>query len=230
MKKTIILSENAFNKIKRLMVQEAIKSNPYAFGPGGKDDYTRKLPSLDKVANLKVDRYKDHDLENSYKLWAETGFDKSSYEYIEWGNKLKSYLSFLAGGIEFVLNDKVRRINMNRPQWVFLDPSWLEDVVIRNQENEKHQSIYCLILKLSQNKVVWNDLFFNPIFEDLKNQISEIRQFVGKAIGVNPNLKLLLPLEQYRELTKFINDPSNAKPELFYEPQQQNFSDDEEDF
>ncbi len=228
MKKTIILNENTFKKIKKLIIKEAVKQNPYIFGTGGKDDYTKILSSLEKVPNLKIDRYKNYDLENSYKSWEKTGFDKNSYEYVEWGNNLKSYLSFLSGGIEFVLNDKVKRINMNRPQWVFLDPSWIEDVVTKNKDNEKHQSIYCLILKLSQNKVVWNDLFFNPIFEELKNEISEIRKFVGKAIGINPNLKSLLPIEQYRELTKFINDPNSAKPELFYEPPKQNFNDDED--
>jgi len=220
MKKTIILNENTFKKIKRMMIKEALasKPNPYKFGTGEGDDYTKTLPSLDKVSNLKVDRYKDKELETLYLEWEKVGFNKESFEYITWANKLIDYLKFLSGGIEFVLNDKVNRINMARPQWVLLDPAWIKDVVTGSENSEKHQSVYCLILKLSQNKVTWNDLFFNPIFEDLKNQIMQIRQFVSKALGKNMNFKLLLPIEQYRELTKYLNDPSSAKPERFVKP------------
>ena len=49
---------------------------------------------------------------------------------------------------------------------------------------------------------MWNDLFFNPIFEDIKKDFFEIRQFVGQALGKNMNYKLLLPIEEYREITK----------------------------
>ena len=67
---------------------------------------------------------------------------------------------------------------------------------------------------------MWNDLFFNPIFQDMKDKFFKIRGFVGKAFGINMNYKLLMPLEQYREIVKYSSDQSNAKPELFYEPSQ----------
>ena len=229
MKKTIILSENAFKKIKRYMIQEAVSSNPYLFGTAN-EDYKRILEGLSKVSNLRTDRYKNYDLEEAYEKWSKVGFDKNTKEFAAWNGILKSYLNFLNGGIEYVLNDKVNRIGMNRPHWVFIDPSWAKDVIL-NHEGEKHQSIYSLILKIYQNKVMWNDLFFNPLFENIKNDFFKIKSFIGKALGENMNLKLLLPIEEYREINNFIRS-GEAKPELFcnVESNQVDNIDDEDDF
>lgn len=220
MKKTIILNENTFKKIKRMMIREALasKPNPLVFGRRERDDYRGRIHNLEKVANLKVDRYKDHELERLYEEWGKVGFNKLSFEYVAFANRLIHYLDYLKTGIEFVLNDKVIRINDACPHWVFLDPDWADDVIGVKEENERHQSIYCLILKLSQNKAAWNDLFFNPLYANLKNGIVKIRQYVSKQLGKNMNLKLLLPIEQYKELTMFLNDPSSAKPERFVNP------------
>lgn len=226
MKKTIILNENSFNKIKRLIIKETINSNPYLFGTA-QENYKNILEGLNKVHNLKTDRYKDYNLEETYNKWADTNFDKSSGEYLAWCGSLKQYIEYLNGGIEFVLNDKVRRIGLKKAYWVFIDPAWANDVIY-NHESEKHQSIYPLILKIYQNKPMWNDLFFNPVFENIKKDFFEIRQFVGQALGQNMNYKLLLPINEYKEITKFINS-NDVKPELFYTPPQNKFGD-EDDF
>ena len=220
MKKTIILNENTFKKIKRMMIREALasKPNPLVFGRRETDDYRGRIPNMDKIANLKVDRYKDKELEMAYGEWEKVGFNKLSFEYITFANRLIQYLNFLKKGIDWVVEDKVERINDACPHWAFLDPDWADDVIGVKEENERHQSIYCLILKLSQNKAAWNDLFFNPIFSDLKDGVIRVRQYVSRQLGKNMNLKLLLPIEQYRELTKYLNDPSSEKPERFVNP------------
>ena len=220
MKKTIILPENYFNRIKNMIIKEAIAPNPYLFGLGAKAiNYKSIVDSLNKNEMLKTSAYKDETLENTYRAWEEKGFDKSSYEYVAWGNALNDYMTYLARGIDFILG-KAERIGLSASTyWVFIDPEWAKDVM-NKKDAKDHQCIYSLVLKLCQNKSMWNDLFFNPIFQDMKDKFFKIRSFVGKAFGINMNYKLLMPLEQYREIVKYSSDQSNAKPELFYEPPQ----------
>ena len=82
--------------------------------------------------------------------------------------------------------------------------------------------VFTVTLKIYQNKVIWNDLFFNPIFEDLKNDIKSIRSFANKLKFLDKKYELLLPIEEYNEIGKFMSNSSNAKPELFYEMSQNN--------
>ena len=65
------------------------------------------------------------------------------------------------------------------------------------------------------------------VLSDMKNDFMQIKQFIGAAIGKYPNVKLLLPIEEYREINKYINS-GEAKPELFYEPPK--YYDDEDEF
>lgn len=211
--KKVIFNENAFNAFKRCLVNEIAKPNPYIFGTD-KIDYSNKLKALANISNLRTDRYKDYNLEEAYKNWSDIGFDKSSNEYKVWSGNLISFLKYLESGIFYVLEDRVRRIGDARPHFAFMDSSWVENVV--HDRKEEHQGIYCLILKIYQNKPIWNDLFFNPLFDDLKNAFTEIKQYVVGQIAKNPNIKLLLPLEEYKEINMFMRDASNAKPELFY--------------
>lgn len=211
--KKVIFNESTFNAFKRCLINEIAKPNPYIFGTE-KIDYKNELSSLASISNLRTDRYKDYKLEDSYKNWSDVGFDKSSNEYKVWGGNLISFLKYLEGGIFYVLTDRVKRIGDARPHFAFIDTSWVKNVVYGKKE--EHQGIYCLILKIYQNKTMWNDLFFNPIFEGLKNAFIEIKQYVGRQIGINPNIRLLLPIEEYKEINTFMGDPSNAKPELFY--------------
>ena len=96
----------------------------------------------------------------------------------------------------------------------FIDPQWVE-VMIKGGDD--FQGVYCLTLKLYQNKVIWNDLFFNPIFNNLKDDIKSIRSFATKTKMLDKKYELLLPMEEYIEIGKFMSNPSNARPELFYE-------------
>ena len=220
--KKVIFNESAFNAFKRCLVNEIAKPNPYIFGTE-KIDYKRKLDDLAKVSNLKVDRYKDYKLEDAYKNWADVGFDKSSNEYKVWCGNLISFLKYLESGIFYVLEDRVKRIGTARPHFVFIDPIWINNVVRDNKE--EYQGVYCLILKIYQNKPMWNDLFFNPVFDDLKTAFLEIKKYVGTQIAKNPNIKLLLPIEEYREINMFMRDPGNAKPELFYSQEDEHIED-----
>jgi len=210
--KKIIFNENTFKSFKRCAIMEAVSSNPYLFGTEQKD-YKQLLASLSTVPNLRTDKYTNHELEEYYNDWKKTGFDISSNEYQIWCGALKKYLDYLGRSIYFVLNNKVKRIADARPYYVFLDPSWVQTVKLDKPED--FQGIYSLTLKIYQNKVVWNDLFFNPIFEDLKNAIKEIRAYANKQKILNPNLNLLLPKEEYIEIGKYMNS-DNAQPELFY--------------
>lgn len=226
MKKTIILNENAFKKIRGLIIKEASAFDQYYFGTS-RAYYKPYLDKLAGMSNLRVDRYKNNELEEAYNNWANANFDKSSYEYVAWGNALTAYMKFFAGGIEFVLNHKVRRIGLGgKYYWVFIDEDWIKTIDDTNDYKDK-ECIYPLILKIYQNKPMWNDLFFNPLFSDMKNDFMQIKQFIGAAIGKYPNVKLLLPIEEYREINKYINS-GEAKPELFYEPPK--YYDDEDEF
>ena len=226
MKKTIILNENAFKKIRGLIIKEASAFDQYYFGTSRKF-YKPILEKLAGMKNLRVDRYKDYGLQEAYDKWAATNFDKSCYEYTAWGNALTAYMKFLSGGIEFVLNHKVLRIGLGgKYYWVFIDEDWADMIDDKNDVNDK-ECIYPLILKIYQNKPMWNDLFFNPLFSDMKNNFMQIKQFIGEAIGKYPNVKLLLPIEEYREINKYINS-GEAKPELFFEPAKL-YDDEEED-
>ena len=226
MKKTIILNENAFKKIRSLIIREAAATDQYYFGTS-RVYYKPYLDKLSNMGNLRVDRYKDDKLAEAYNNWAGVNFDKSSYEYIAWGNALNEYMKYLAGGIEFVLNHKVKRIGLGgKFYWVFIDEDWVKMIDDTNDYKDK-ECIYPLILKIYQNKPMWNDLFFNPLFSDMKNKFMEIKQFIGSAIGKYPNVKLLLPMEEYREINNYIR-ANDAKPELFYEPPK--YYDDEDEF
>lgn len=220
--KKVIFNESAFNAFKRCLINEIAKSNPYIFGTD-KIDYKSKLNALANISNLRVDRYKDYKLDDSYKNWADVGFDKSSNEYKVWCGNLISFLKYLESAIFYVLGDRVKRIGDARPHFAFMDSSWVENVV--HDRKEEHQGVYCLILKIYQNKPAWNDLFFNPVFDDLKNAFMEIKQYVGSQIAKNLNIKLLLPLEEYKEINMFMRDPNNAKPELFYSQEDEHTED-----
>lgn len=212
--KKIIFNENSFIKFKKHVIKEAIVSTQYLFGTE-KHNFKIELDALSKISNLRTDRYKNYDLENAYEEWGNTGFDKSSNEYRIWCGNLQSFMEYIGKSIYYVLTDKVERAGSTRPHYAFLDPEWVKKVVRGGQE--EHQSIYCLTLKLYQNKVIWNDLFFNPIFNDLKEALKKIRGFANKQKILNPNFKLLLPIEEYNEIGLAMK-PENAKPELFYEP------------
>lgn len=216
----IIFSENTFRTFKKLLVNEIIvpKGISFCTNPKHELEYKQRLKDLEKVSNLRTDKYKDYNLEETYNEWAENGFSKDSEEYKSWCGNLKAYMNYIAKGIDFV-KGKIKRNGDAAPYLAFIDPVWIK-AMIKNSDD--FQGIFCLTLKIYQNKVIWNDLFFNPIFEDLKNDIKSIRSFANKLKFLDKKYELLLPIEEYNEIGKFMSNPSNAKPELFYEMSQNN--------
>lgn len=214
--KRIILSERAFKVFKQCLVNEALKSNDIPFCSNDREnkEYNQRLRELSTIPNLRVDRYKDENLENAYDNWSNVGFDKSSMEYKVWCGHLQRYLEFLERGLDFV-NQKKNRIGEARPHYIFADLDWMRKIKSSNVDD--YQGIYSLTLKIYQNRVIWNDLFFNPIFNNLKETYKEIRSFANKKKILDKKYSLLLPMEEYIELGKFMNNPENARPELFFD-------------
>lgn len=213
--KKIIFNENSFRLLKKLLVNEITLPKGVSFCTSPKHDvaYRQRLEDLNGVSNLRTDRYKNYELEDAYNAWAEVGFSKDSQEYKVWCGHLKSFIDYIARSINFV-KGKVAKHEKGAPYMAFIDPQWVE-VMIKGGDD--FQGVYCLTLKLYQNKVIWNDLFFNPIFNNLKDDIKSIRSFATKTKMLDKKYELLLPMEEYIEIGKFMSNPSNARPELFYE-------------
>ena len=211
----IIFSENTFRTFKKCLVNEIIIPKGVTFCTSQKHEltYQQRLKDLDKVSNLRTNRYKNYELEEVYQKWAENGFSKDSEEYRIWCGHLKSYIDYIATSIDFV-KGKIKRNGNTAPYLAFIDPQWVTAMI---NGGDDFQGIYCLTLKSYQNEVIWNDLFFNPIFENLKNDIKVIRSFATKTKLMDKKYELLLPLEEYNAIGKFMSNASNAKPELFYE-------------
>ncbi len=214
--KKIILNENSFRLFKKFLVNEIVLPKGVSFCTDPKDEISYKtcLKKLDSIPNLRTDKYKDHNLENAYNEWSKTDFSKDSFEYKTWCGLLKNYMDYLGRSINFVKFNKIDRIGDARAHYVFVDPKWVETM---NSGKEDYQGIFSLTLKIYQNKVIWNDLFFNPIFEELKNLYKSIRGFANKKKILDKKYELLLPIEEYVEIGKYMNNESNARPELFCE-------------
>ena len=217
MKKVIILNENSFKKIKRLIIKEAITNAPIF---GTRDNYAGHLSTLNKIANLHVDRYKDYDLEKSWKNWESTGFDKNSKEYYIYLSNFKKFMfggdgennGFLAnvsfvvdrlGGSlhHFILSQEwVSAVNSN-PNYRYSD--------LGTNKGEEWQCFYTTILKLYQNPAIWNDFFFNPVFKEYAQKFFKIRDklsdiFKGDPEGYKATYLQILPKKEYAELNKFV--------------------------
>lgn len=213
--KKIILSEKSFKNFQQFLINEIVvpKGVSFCTSPNDELKYKQRLKDLENVSNLRTDKYKSYALEDAYNDWASVNFSKDTQEYKTWCGHLKTYLDYIATGIDFV-KGKVKRNGAASPHFALIDPNW---VMAMKNGGDDFQGVYCLTLKLYQNKVIWNDLFFNPIFEGLKNEIKEIRSFTNKLKYLDKKYELLLPLEEYSTIGKFMSNPSNAKPELFYE-------------
>jgi len=219
MKKTIILNENAFKKIKRLIVKEAITNAP-TFGKFG--DYTGILRTLDKVENLHTDRYKDYELEESWKNWENTGFNKNCKEYSIYLSNFKNFMfggrdgenrGFL-GNVSYVIDRLGGTLNhfiLSR-EWsdaVGNNPHYKYSDLKSNKGSEEKQCFYTTILKLYQNPAIWNDFFFNPEFKDYAQKFFKIRDklsdiFKRDPEGYKSTYLQILPKKEYAELNKFV--------------------------
>ena len=219
--KKIFLSENTFKAFRDCLLNEIDVPKGFSFCSNSNDGkkYNDQLKNLEAISDLRVDRYKNYNLESVYEDWAKTGFDKASDEYRVWCGHLKNYMEYIGRSIYYVKTDRIDRIGEARPYYSFIDSTWVDSL---KRDHEEHQGIYCLTLKIYQNKVIWNDLFFNPIFNDLKEVYKEIRSYANKKKILDPNYVLLLPMEEYTEIGKFMFNQENAKPELFYNPEELN--------
>lgn len=219
MKKTIILSENTFKKIKRLIIKEAITNAPMF---GKHDDYTGHLKTLEKISNLHTDRYKDYELEESWNNWKNTGFNKNCKEYNIY---LSNFKRFMFGGKEgenkgFLGNVSYVIDRLNGPLHSFiLDPNWVNAVnntpnyrysdLKSTKEGDDWQCFYTTILKLYQNPAIWNDFFFNPEFKEYSQRFFKIRDKLSDLYKQNPEeykatYTQILPKKEYAELNKFV--------------------------
>lgn len=212
--KQIIFNENSFKLFKKCLMNEinVPKGVTFCTSPNHELIYKQRLKDLENIPNLRTDKYKNYNLEEAYKEWADVNFSKDSNEYKTWCGILKHYLDYIDRSIDFV-KGKIARNGNSSPHWAFIDPNWVKCI---NSDTEDYQGIYCLTLKIYQNKPMWNDLFFNPIFENLKNGIKEIRKFAMLKRKADKKYDLLLPLEEYIEIGKFMSNENNARPELFY--------------
>lgn len=252
MKKTIILNENAFKKIKMLLIKEAVTNSGPLFGKH--DDYTGLLGTLSKIENLHTDRYKDYELEESWKNWEKTGFDKNCQEYNIYLSNFKNFMYGFLDNVSFVIDrlggslhhfilsrEWVNAVNSN-PHYRFSDD--------KTNKGEEWQCFYTTVLKLYQNPAIWNDFFFNPEFKDYAQKFFKIRDklsdlFKGDPEGYKATYSQILPKKEYAELNKFvgiidktyneagkfmgweIRNKVNQKEDLFYNPPKYNDEEDE---
>lgn len=239
MKKTIILNESAFKKIKNIIIKEAIQQYP-TFGKGANSiNYKSYLDSINKIHNLHTDRYKDYELDRAWNDWKNVGCDKNSEEYLIYISKFKNFM-FGNGGFLRNLSYVADRLNgplhslILDPKWVVSlngKPSWRYSDLNSGEGGDEFHCFYTTVLKLFQNPAIWNDFFFNPIFKNEKEKYDSIRRKITDLMKSNKesyetNYKPLLPMEEYKQLNFFMNEINqetkkvekglNCKPELFY--------------
>jgi hypothetical protein len=228
----------------RRILSEAVAPKYPVFGKGAyQTDYNRIFKQLAQIPNLHTDRYKDYALDEAWKRWKETGYDKNSNEYWEYLSYFKGFMNGFIGSLSYILD------RLNGPlHSLILDPKWADDLLSKPKwkfsdtdsfnGSEGWQCFYTAILKLHQNPAVWNDFFFNPVFSEAKNKYDTARQKLKEKMKQDldsymTQYKYLLPPE-YKDLNLFERDTSNCHPELFYQPNSENdsveVSLDDEDF
>lgn len=257
MNRKIRIREDKFKLFLSQMLDEAKQVAP-VFGNGRyTTDYSPVFKELAKIENLHTDRYKDYELEDAWNDWKNTGYDKSSDEYTIYISKFKNFM-FGNGG--FLRNLSYVADRTDGPlHLAILDNQWSRSLVgtkdwrysdlnSGNGGDEFH-CFYTTVLKLFQNPAIWNDFFFNPIFANEKAKYDSIKAKINNIMKTNKEsyetqYKPLLPMEEYRQLNMFMNEVNqetkkvekglNCKPELFYEPQSDNFDnfvdDDDEEY
>lgn len=243
MKKTIILNENTFNKIKRTIIKEALAPE---FGKGKSlINYRPYLTSISKISNLHTDRYKDYELEEAYNNWKNTGYNKNGEDYLIYVSKFKRFMFGSSGLIQNIsytadrLGGPLHSILLD-PKWVMSlngKPNWKYSEQNSGYGGDEFHCFYTTVLKIFQNPSIWNDFFFNPIFSEAKQKYDSIRAKVTEAMKTNKEMySQLLPMEEYKQLNLFMNEINqetkkvekgiNCKPELFFDGQIENIGDD----
>lgn len=243
--KKIRLAESDLHNIIKESVSKIINElNAPVFGSGRfRTDYTPTFKELEGVENLHNDRYKDYDLEEEWKNWQSVGFDKNCEEYYLYCSEFSKFMGEFSDNLSYVAD------RLNGPlHSVLLDPKWTQSLINKknwsysdlgaNKGGDEFHCFYTTILKIYQNPAIWNDFFFNPAFKEMKAKYDSIRAKIATLIKSNreaweTQYKPLLPLKEYKELNLFMNNKENCKPELFFEPKQENIKvgfDDEEEY
>ena len=219
MAKTIVINENQAKQLLLLRINEAMGDVSF-----GKTLYN--IADLTKLKNMNTNQYKDVMLEDAFGDWKDAGFPKEGPEYIQYMSKVEGFKDNVLNSIMHSIENKRQRGGVPF-HFLILDPGWMRLVIQgsdrlktlgANEEDGKNtgfRCLYTLILTIYQNPCIWNDYCFNPVFEEYRNTVSSM---VKEAIGLNQTYKQLMPLAQLREINAFKADQSNAKPELFYDP------------
>lgn len=222
MSKTIFLKESSFEIIKKLIIGEAVmppKAPPPApiFGKG--DNYIGDIATLNKIKNLRVDRYKDYQLDDAWKAWKETGYDKNSKEYLNYLAFFKGFMFGPSGFLQHIsytlerlhaANDGVKRAPVQLHQAI-LDRKWVQSVnsnvnwkASESAKNvEAFHCFYVTVLKLYQNPAIWNDFFFNPAFNKYVKLYTDMMARIRLSVDKLKFLQIL-PKEEYVALNKFM--------------------------
>lgn len=244
--KRVRLTESDLHRIVLESVKRILSEamNAPVFGSGRfRTDYTPTFKELEGIENLHNDRYKDYALDEAWNNWKKTGFDKGTEDYLLYVSQFKKFMSEFSDNLSYVAD------RLNGPlHSVILDPKWTQSLINKknwrysdlgsNSGGDEFHCFYTTILKIYQNPAIWNDFFFNPAFADMKKKYDSIRAKITAFIkndreAWEKQYKPLLPLKEYKELNLFMNNKENCKPELFYEPNQENVRigfDDEEDY
>lgn len=222
MSKTILLSESSFEILRKLMIKEAVtptKTPPPSPIFGNKDNYVGDLKTLSNIPNLRVDRYKDYELDNAWNAWKETGYDKNSEEYSIYLGHFKDFM-FGSGGFLQHLSYTLERLHMANSNGrhsqvqlhqAILDKKWIQSVHNNrewkvseaNKNVEAFHCFYVTVLKLYQNPAIWNDFFFNPLFHEYVKLYTDMMSRIRLSVDKLKYLQIL-PKEEYVALNKFI--------------------------
>ena len=253
----IKIKENKFGLLlSQMLIKEDVTNYPI-FGKGpSMINYKPYITSISKIENLHSDRYKDYELEEAWNNWKKTGCDKNSQEYFIYISKFKNFMFGMGGflrNLSYVgdrLNGPLHSLLLD-PKWVNSlngKPNWRYSDLNSGEGGDEFHCFYTTILKLFQNPAIWNDFFFNPIFENDRKKYDNIRKKITDLMKANKEAyetqyKPLIPIKEYRELNFFMNEINqetkkiekgmNCKPELFYNQETNsidNLNADDDDF
>jgi len=203
--------------LSQMLIKEGVTNYPVFGKSGNMVDYKPHIIALSKIQNLHSDRYKDYELEEAWNDWKNVGFDKNTQQYSYYASKFKAFM-FGVGG--FLRNVSYVADRLNGPlHSLLLDPNWAQSLngkpnwsysnLNSPEGSEGWQCFYTTILKLYQNPAIWNDFFFNPMFDEYAQKFFKIRDtlsdlFKEDQAKYKANYSPLLPLKEYAELNKFV--------------------------
>lgn len=130
-------------------------------------------------------------------------------------------MRYLARAVDYTLNRQTGGVG----DQLVLDPLWLNRT--KTASSDEYQCFYTLILKIYQNRPIWNDFFFNPEFSAMSNRYRQVAQEVRKDIN---HYRPILPIKEFNELNLYMMgyNPEtrklegagrNAREDLFCAPE-----------